>query len=116
MTETNAPKFTCEICGREGDYNDFLDLNDDDWNDPFTIYTVCPQCYEAMWQKKRASFTLYFYPSKFNNLSHAFIHQSNAKVREWTGYKRTSHSNCHSRNFLSGISTSLMTETKESNL
>ena len=54
MTESKDPQFTCETCGRNGDYNDFLDLNDDDWNDPFTIYTVCPQCYEAMRQNEIA--------------------------------------------------------------
>lgn len=48
MTESKDTLFTCEVCGRGGDYNDFLDLNDDDWNDPFTIYTVCPQCYNVM--------------------------------------------------------------------
>ncbi len=48
MTEVKDPLFACETCGREGDYSEFLDLNDDDWNDPFTIYTVCPQCYNVM--------------------------------------------------------------------
>jgi hypothetical protein len=62
MTENKAPLFTCEVCGREGDYNDFLDLNDDDWNDPFTIYTVCPECYEQMRQNEIAgSMLLLFY-------------------------------------------------------
>ena len=62
MTENKAPLFTCEVCGREGDYNDFLDLNDDDWNDPFTIYTVCSECYEQMRQNEIAgSMLLLFY-------------------------------------------------------
>ena len=47
MTETKDPKFTCEVCGREGDYIDFIDLNDNDWNDPFVMFTFCPQCYEV---------------------------------------------------------------------
>lgn len=62
MTEVKDPLFTCEVCGCEGDYNDFLDLNDDDWNDPFTIYTVCPECYEQMRQNEIAgSMLLLFY-------------------------------------------------------
>ena len=62
MKENKDPQFTCEVCGREGDYSDFLDLNDDDWNDPFTIYTVCPECYEVMHKNEMAgSILLLFY-------------------------------------------------------
>ncbi len=30
MTTTENPNFTCEVCGREGAYSDFLDLNNDE--------------------------------------------------------------------------------------
>jgi len=43
MRDINISKFTCEVCGREGYYPDFLDLNDDD-NDPWGIFTICSHC------------------------------------------------------------------------
>lgn len=46
MTTTENPNFTCEVCGREGAYSDFLDLNNDEV-DPWQIYNVCPQCHSA---------------------------------------------------------------------
>ncbi len=63
------PQFMCGTCGREGDYSDFFDLNDDDWNDPFTIYTVCPKCYEVARKNEMAGSILllfYFKSSRFD--------------------------------------------------
>jgi hypothetical protein len=43
MDKPKNYNFTCEVCDKEGDYLDFIDLTDD--VDPWGIFVICPICY-----------------------------------------------------------------------